>query len=35
MSKKDIENRKPIRELIQSDNAPNAVGTYSQAVSAG
>ena len=35
MPKKDIENRKPIRELIQSDNAPNAVGTYSQAVSAG
>ena len=34
MSKKDIENRKPIRELIQTDNAPNAVGTYSQAVSA-
>ena len=24
MSKKDIENRKPIRELIQTDNAPNA-----------
>ena len=35
MSKKDIENRKPIRELIQTENAPNAVGTYSQAVSAG
>ena len=35
MSKRDIENRKPIRELIQTDNSPNAVGTYSQAVSAG
>ena len=35
MSKKDIENRKPIRELIQTENAPNAVGTYSQAVFAG
>ena len=35
MSKKDIENRKPIRELIQTENAPNAVGTYSQGVSAG
>ena len=26
---------KPIRELIQTKNAPQAVGTYSQAVSAG
>ena len=35
MSNQKINERKPIRELIQTDNAPNAVGTYSQAVSAG
>jgi 2-iminobutanoate/2-iminopropanoate deaminase len=35
MSYQKINERKPIRELIQTDNAPNAVGTYSQAVSAG
>ena len=35
MSNQKINGRKPIRELIQTDNAPNAVGTYSQAVSAG
>jgi 2-iminobutanoate/2-iminopropanoate deaminase len=34
MSYQKINERKPIRELIQTDNAPNAVGTYSQAVSA-
>ena len=34
MSNQKINERKPIRELIQTDNAPNAVGTYSQAVSA-
>ena len=35
MSNQEIKDRKPIRELIQTENAPNAVGTYSQAVSAG
>ena len=35
MANQHIKNRKPIRELIQTENAPNAVGTYSQAVSAG
>tara|TARA_B100001996_G_scaffold262792_1_gene204912 strand:- start:162 stop:578 length:417 start_codon:yes stop_codon:yes gene_type:complete len=35
MSKENSKSRKPIRELIQTKNAPNAVGTYSQAVSAG
>ena len=35
MANRHIKNRKPIRELIQTENAPNAVGTYSQAVSAG
>ncbi len=35
MSNQKIKDRKPIRELIQTENAPNAVGTYSQAVSAG
>jgi len=35
MSNQKINERKPIRELIQTDNAPNAVGTYSQAVSSG
>ena len=35
MSNQKINERKPIRELIQTDNAHNAVGTYSQAVSAG
>ena len=35
MANQDVKNRKPIRELIQTENAPNAVGTYSQAVSAG
>ena len=35
MSNQKINGRKPLRELIQTDNAPNAVGTYSQAVSAG
>ena len=35
MSNKEIKDRRPIRELIQTENAPNAVGTYSQAVSAG
>ena len=35
MSNQKINERKPLRELIQTDNAPNAVGTYSQAVSAG
>tara|TARA_Y200000002_G_scaffold100983_1_gene81901 strand:- start:105 stop:521 length:417 start_codon:yes stop_codon:yes gene_type:complete len=35
MANQHVKNRKPIRELIQTENAPNAVGTYSQAVSAG
>ena len=35
MSNQEIKDRSPIRELIQTENAPNAVGTYSQAVSAG
>ena len=35
MSNQQIKDRSPIRELIQTENAPNAVGTYSQAVSAG
>ena len=35
MSKENSSSTKPIRELIQTKNAPNAVGTYSQAVSAG
>ena len=35
MSNQEIKDRIPIRELIQTENAPNAVGTYSQAVSAG
>ena len=35
MSNQKTNERKPIRELIQTENAPNAVGTYSQAVSAG
>ena len=35
MSKEKSNSRKPIRELIQTKNAPIAVGTYSQAVSAG
>ena len=35
MSNQEIKDRRPIRELIQTENAPNAVGTYSQAVSAG
>ena len=35
MSKEKSNSRKPIRELIQTKNAPSAVGTYSQAVSAG
>ena len=33
MSEKNL--MKPLRELIQTKNAPQAVGTYSQAVSAG
>ena len=35
MSNQEIKDKIPIRELIQTENAPNAVGTYSQAVSAG
>ena len=35
MANQHVKNRKPIRELTQTENAPNAVGTYSQAVSAG
>ena len=35
MSKENSRSRNPIRELIETKNAPNAVGTYSQAVSAG
>ena len=35
MSNQEIKDRSPLRELIQTENAPNAVGTYSQAVSAG
>ena len=35
MSREKSETRKPIRELIKTKNAPGAVGTYSQAVSAG
>ena len=35
MSNQEIKDRSPIRELIQTENAPKAVGTYSQAVSAG
>ena len=35
MSKENSSSTKPIRELIQTKNAPSAVGTYSQAVSAG
>ena len=35
MSNQEIKDRSPIRELIQTENAPSAVGTYSQAVSAG
>ena len=35
MSNQKINERKPLRELIQTDNAPNAVGKYSQAVSEG
>ena len=35
MSIQKINKRKPIRELIQTENAPNALGTYNQAVSAG
>tara|TARA_Y100001970_G_C13685634_1_gene579842 strand:+ start:50 stop:466 length:417 start_codon:yes stop_codon:yes gene_type:complete len=35
MSKENSNSRKPIRELIRTKNAPSAVGTYSQAVSAG
>ena len=35
MSKENSKSRNPIRELIETKNAPNAVGTYSQAVSAG
>ena len=35
MTKENSKNNEPIRELIQTKNAPGAVGTYSQAVSAG
>ena len=35
MSKDNSSSKNPIRELIQTKNAPFAVGTYSQAVSAG
>tara|TARA_X000001036_G_scaffold409601_2_gene420831 strand:+ start:1208 stop:1624 length:417 start_codon:yes stop_codon:yes gene_type:complete len=35
MSKDNSSSKNPIRELIQTKNAPSAVGTYSQAVSAG
>ena len=35
MTKENSKNNEPIRELIQTKNAPEAVGTYSQAVSAG
>ena len=35
MTKEISKNNEPIRELIQTKNAPGAVGTYSQAVSAG
>ena len=35
MAKEKSRIKKPIRELIQTKNAPGAVGTYSQAVSAG
>ena len=35
MAKEKSRIKEPIRELIQTKNAPGAVGTYSQAVSAG
>ena len=35
MAKDKSRIKEPIRELIQTKNAPGAVGTYSQAVSAG
>ena len=35
MSKDNSSSKNPIRALIQTKNAPSAVGTYSQAVSAG
>ena len=35
MTKENSKNNEPIRELIQTKNAPEAVGTYSQGVSAG
>ena len=35
MAKEESRIKEPIRELIQTKNAPGAVGTYSQAVSAG